>query len=443
MYILGCHGRVQSRLEAYTWGLSLKIAYFVNQYPKVSHSFIRREILALERQGFEVQRIAIHGWADPLPDLEDQRERERTRYVLRSGALGLLLPTLRVLFASPVRFLSAVRVAIRLGHESDRSVPYHLGYIAEACQILPWMRAFGAERVHAHFGNNSTAVVLLAHMLGGPEYSFSIHGPAEFTQRMGLGEKIRRSSFVIAVSSFGRSQLYLRSRHRDWPKIKVVRCGLEKTFYHGSSPISSIARRLVCVGRLCAEKGQLLLIEALSRLAVRGIRFDLVLAGDGPMREELEEAIEKKALGRQIRITGWISGDEVRKELLAARALVLPSFAEGLPVVIMEAMALRRPVLTTYIAGIPELVTHGENGWLFPAGSVDELANAIEDCLSRPIEELQKMGDAGRDRVLVRHSIDSEAAKLAELFRTGQLHAATDRGLDDIVQQETKLSTGI
>jgi colanic acid/amylovoran biosynthesis glycosyltransferase len=401
----------------------LKIAYFVNHYPKVSHSFIRREILALERQGFEIQRIAIHGWTGPLPDLEDRREQELTRYVLRHGPWALLLPTLGTLVRSPRRFFAALRLAIRMARESDRTLPYHLVYVAEACRILPWLKEFGARRIHAHFGSNSAEVAMLAHALGGPPYSFTIHGPGEFVTPMGLAEKIHRSSFVVAISSFGRSQLYLRAAHEDWPKIKVIRCGLEEAFYDVPSPAVSTAARLVCVGRLCEEKGQLLLIDAVARLAAKGVRLELVLAGDGPMRGKLEALIDQHGLGQSVRITGWISSNEVRGELMAARALVLPSFAEGLPVVIMEAMALRRPVLTTYIAGIPELVRPGENGWLFPAGSIEDLASAMEDCLSRPPEDIRKMGDAGHDLVLARHSIDLEAAKLAELFRTEQLSA--------------------
>jgi colanic acid/amylovoran biosynthesis glycosyltransferase len=400
----------------------LKIAYFINHYPKVSHSFIRREILALERDGFEVQRIAVHGWKDPLPDLEDQRERDRTRYVLRGGALRLVVPTFRVMLQSPRRFFAAVRLAVRMAGESDRKLPYHLAYVAEACRILPWLTTFGATRIHAHFGNNSTEVALLAQVLGGPPYSFTIHGPGEFTQPMGLDEKIHRSAFVVAVSSYCRSQLYLRSQYVDWPKIKVVRCGLEKEFYGNAPPTGSTAARFVCVGRLCQEKGQLLLIAAMAALVAKGIVFELVLAGDGPMRPELEDLIKNLALEKHIRITGWISSEQVRQEILAARALVLPSFAEGLPVVIMEAMALRRPVLTTYVSGIPELVQPGESGWLFPAGSVEDLASAMRDCLSRSLEDLQKMGNAGHDRVVQFHSIDVEAGKLANLFRSRQNH---------------------
>jgi colanic acid/amylovoran biosynthesis glycosyltransferase len=397
--------------------LTLRIAYFINQYPKVSHSFIRREILALERQGFEVQRIALRGWQGALPDEEDRQEQKITRYVLRQGLWGLLLPTLRTMLRSPVRFVAALTLAGKMARESDRSLPYHLIYVAEACRILEWSVELDVERIHAHFGTNSAEVAMLTRALGGPPYSFTVHGPDEFLRPMGMEEKIRRSAFVVAISSFGRSQLYLRSGHRDWPKIKVVHCGLEESFYEIDSPLTAIPLRLICVGRLCEAKGQLLLIEAAAALANKGISFELVLAGDGPTRGEIEKLVDKYGLGERVRITGWISGGEVRREILAARALVLPSFAEGLPVVIMEAMALRRPVLSTYVAGIPELVRPGEDGWLFPAGSVEELASAMQDCLSRPLEDLERLGDAGRNRVLTRHSVDTEAAKLAQLFR--------------------------
>jgi glycosyltransferase involved in cell wall biosynthesis len=168
---------------------------------------------------------------------------------------------------------------------------------------------------------------------------------------------------------------------------------------------------------LCEQKGQLLLLEAARILSEQGVAFEIVLAGDGEMREQIESLITQYGLQAQVRITGWISSEQVRAEILAARALVLPSFAEGLPVVIMEAMALRRPVLTTYVAGIPELVRQGENGWLFPAGAVNELATALADCLAQPVEVLQRMGEAAYQRVLERHDIDTEAAKLAELFK--------------------------
>jgi colanic acid/amylovoran biosynthesis glycosyltransferase len=400
----------------------LKIAYFVNQYPKVSHTFIRREILALERRGFEVQRVALRGWDTPVPDEEDRTERDRTRYVLRNGAYALVLPAVRCLLKSPVRFFAAVALAMKMSRASrERSMAYHLAYLAEACVVLSWVKAFGARHVHAHFGTNSAEVAMLTRALGGPPFSFTVHGPDEFLQPMGLPEKIRRSAFAVAISSYGRSQLYLRLPHRDWPKVHVVHCGLENTFFDMAPVPVPDTPRFVCVGRLSEEKGQMLLLEAVARVAARHIPVELVLVGDGPLRGGLEKLIEKYRLGAHVRITGWISNRQVREEIVRARALVLPSFSEGLPVVIMEAMALRRPVLTTFIAGIPELVHSGENGWLFPAGSLDDLTDALEACLATTIDELQKLGDAGYGRVIARHSIDVEAGKLAEIFRAANV----------------------
>jgi colanic acid/amylovoran biosynthesis glycosyltransferase len=395
----------------------LKIAYLINQYPKVSHSFIRREILALERQGFDVTRIALRGWRESLPDREDLAEQARTHYVLRNGVAPVLIDALRVMMQSPWRFIKAAHLAMRMVRESDRPLRYHMMYVAEACRILPWVRSYGCSHLHAHFGTNSSEVAMLVHALGGPAYSFTVHGPDEFMIPMGLSEKVHRAAFAVAISSFGRSQLYMRSSYLDWPKIHVVHCGLERSFYEGQATPVPMAPRFVCVGRLCEAKGQLLLIAAAARLKAAGTECELVLAGDGPLRVEIEKLIDEHGLNSQVRITGWISSSGVRSEILAARALILPSFAEGLPVVLMEAMALRRPVLSTYVAGIPELVISGENGWLFAAGSVEELVEAMMKCLAAMPEDLSRMGDLGYQRVIARHSIETETAKLANLFR--------------------------
>lgn len=394
----------------------MKIAYLINQYPKVSHTFIRREVRALEQQGFEVLRIALRGWDEPLPDPEDQRERELTRYVLGHGVFALVIPILQAAIRGPRRFLSVLYLAVRMSRQSDRSLAYHLIYVAEACQVVRWAAEFGARQLHAHFGTNSAEIAMLARMLGGPPYSFTAHGTDEFTRPMALGEKASRSSFVVAISSFVRSQLFMHLRHTDWRKVEVVRCGLEPTFYAVGAPAIPNCRRLICIGRLSEAKGQLLLIEAAARLATLGVAFELVLAGDGPLRPLIERLICENGLEGRVRITGWISSAQVREEILAARALVVPSFSEGLPVVIMEAMALRRPVLATCVAGIPELVRHGENGWLFAAGSVDALTCAMDDCLAMPLTGIQALGDAGYERVIREHSADTEAAKLGGLF---------------------------
>jgi colanic acid/amylovoran biosynthesis glycosyltransferase len=396
----------------------MRIAYFVNHYPKVSHSFIRREILALESLGLHVSRYALRGWAEPLADAEDIAERDRTKYVLRGGVAALVPATLTCLLTSPVRWIRALKLALTMSRRSDRPWPFHLVYLAEACRLARWLEQQPVAHVHAHFGTNSAEIVALAHILGGPDFSFTVHGPEEFDkpEALHLPRKMAIARFVVAISSFGRSQLWRWLPHHEWHKVKVVRCGINKAFHSIAPQAVPDTNRLVCVGRLCEQKGQMLLIEATRRLRERGMELDLVLAGDGEMRPEIERLVAQYGLEDCVRITGWISGEQVRAELLEARALVLPSFAEGLPVVIMEAMALRRPILSTYVAGIPELVHPDRHGWLFPAGDVDALVHAMTECLRTSPEQLQIMGDAGRERVLQRHDADTEAAKLASLI---------------------------
>jgi colanic acid/amylovoran biosynthesis glycosyltransferase len=397
----------------------MRLAYLINHYPAVSHSFIRREILALERQGHEVLRISVRGWNEVPPGKEDEIEHGRTRFVLRGGAGPLALAFLRVLFSHPIRLAKAIGLTWKLSRQADRPLPVHLVYLLEACVIVGWLGAEKTEHLHAHFGTNPAEVAMLVHELGGPRWSFTAHGPEEFDKAkfIALPDKIRRADFVVAVSSFGRSQLFRNVSHDHWHKIKVVHCGIEPAFYEHASAQPGAERRLICVGRLCEQKGQLLLIEAARRLSDRGTRIELVLAGDGEMRGDLETLIARYGLEKQVRITGWISSDQVRDEILAARALVLPSFAEGLPVVIMEAMALRRPVISTYVAGIPELVVPGEHGWLVPAGDVEALASAMQASLDASPQTIARMGVAARERVLERHNVDKEAGKLVGLFQ--------------------------
>jgi colanic acid/amylovoran biosynthesis glycosyltransferase len=401
----------------------MRITYFINQYPKVSHSFIRREILALERLGLDVQRIALRGLKDNLVDADDLVERKKTKYVLDGGILQLLIATVKAFISKPLKFISAFKLALKMGWRADRPLYYHFIYFAEACQLALWMKSFGAQHVHAHFGSNSAEVVMLARALGGPSYSFTVHGPEEFDkpQPLKLADKINGAAFVVAISSYGRSQLYRWLDWDDWHKVKVVHCGIEKSFYEidfSPLPEKSITR-MVCVGRLCEQKGQLLLLAACKNLMDKGLAFQLVLAGDGEMRSQVERFIKMHHLENQVRITGWISSLQVKDEIQASHAMVLPSFAEGLPVVIMEAMALKRPVISTYVAGIPELVIPGENGWLVPAGSVEDLTVAMEQLIATNVSKLKKMGDAAFDRVQQRHDIDTEAAKLLVLFNEG------------------------
>lgn len=396
----------------------LRVAYLVNQYPKVSHTFIRREILALERQGLQVQRFALRGWDERPTDAQDQAEQQQTRYLLQGGARGLPAAVLATAVRQPLRLLKALGCALRLARRADRPWPLHLVYLAEACRLAGWLRQQPVDHLHAHFGTNPAEVALLTQLLGGPRWSFTVHGPEEFDkpQALHLGDKVAAAHAVVAISSYGRSQLWRWVPAAHWPKVQVVHCGLEPDFFAPALTPPPDVPQLVCVGRLCEQKGQLLLVDAVAELVRQGQPIRLVLAGDGEMRPQIEARIQALGLQAQVHITGWIDSPTVQRHLLASRALVLASFAEGLPVVLMEAMALGRPVISTLVAGIPELVRHGEDGWLVPAGDLAALVSALQDCLATPAAELARRGAQAAQRVRQRHQVDTEAAKLRTLF---------------------------
>ncbi|MCZ8015044.1 MAG: glycosyltransferase [Limnobacter sp.] len=407
-----------------------KIVYLVNQYPKVSHTFIRREILALETLGLNVMRLSVRGWENELPDPVDEQERQKTRYLLRQGVGSLLWSGMKVFMQRPATFLNTLFVALRMGVRADRAWPFHLIYLLEACKALEWLQQDNIEHVHAHFGGNSTEVAMLIRLLGGPPYSFTVHGPEEFDKPefIHLGAKVKHSAFTVAITSYCRSQIFRWIPYSQWHKVQVVRCGIDAPFHENLPDTFPAEPRLVCIGRLCEQKGQLILLEAALKLKLKKISFSLVLAGDGEMRPEIERQIDAMGLRKHVQVTGWISSAQVREEILKSRAMVLPSFGEGLPVVIMEAMALRRPVISTYIAGIPELVQAGQNGFLCPAGDVDALALQMELCLTAPTETLVHMGFLAQQAVLAQHSVDIEAGRLAHLFSNSNSGEFTPKG---------------
>jgi len=396
----------------------VKIAYVLNTYPLPSHSFIRRELRALEKGGVEVMRLAMRRSTLPLVDPRDREEEARTQYVLERGALGLLGALAGRALRHPRRFRSALRLALRAGRASHVGMLRHMIYLAEAAEVARRCEAGGIEHMHAHFGTNSAMVAMLANALGGPGYSFTVHGPEEFDApaALSLGLKTDRAGFAVAISQFGRSQLCRWAAFDSWDRIKVVHCGIEPGAFAEPAPLPEGPLRIVSIGRFSEQKGQMLLIEAMARLHRVDPSLHLTLVGDGELRGALEQAIAARGLGAAVTLTGWLDEAGVRRELAASHALVLPSFAEGLPMVVMEAMAAARPVIATTIAGLPELVRPGETGWLVPAGDVEALAGAVSEMAAMPHGTLARIGAAGRARVLARHDAAAEAARLAAHF---------------------------
>lgn len=405
----------------------MRLAYLCNLYPAVSHSFIRREIEAVERAGHEVFPFSIRVPPDDLRDAADRREASRTEAVLEHGVGRLLQSALAVLLSRPAKTCSALAAAWQLGGPGLKPKARHLAYLAEAAWLVRRFDELRIDHVHAHFGTNPATVAMLVGALGGPPFSFTVHGPDEFDApiSLSLGQKIEAAAFVAAISSYGRSQLMRWSSPDNWGKLRVVRCGVDREFLGApANAPPSDSTEFVCVARLSAQKGLPVLIAACERLRAAGERFTVTIVGDGELRDSLAADIRRRRLDDCIVLTGIRSSAEIREHLRRARAFVLPSFAEGLPVVLMEALALSRPVIATAIAGIPELVD-GECGWLIPAGSEEQLADAMTAALRSSPEELAAKGAVGRERVHRMHDADRNAASLIEaISQNGSLIAA-------------------
>ena len=397
----------------------MKLAYLLNRYPMPSQTFIRREIAALEASGIPVLRISVRPTTGEAVDEGDLAEVGRTRVVLDAGPGRIALAVARRAVRGPGGFARALGLAVRLGRKSQRGIAVHLVFLAEACVTERWLAEEAITHVHAHFGTNATTVALLCRALGGPPYSFTVHGPEEFDrpELLKIREKVRHASFVVAISDYGRSQLLRWSDPEDGHKVHVVRCGIDRAFL--DAPLTSVpsAPRFVCVSRLAQEKGLRELLEAVERLLEDGVDVEVLIAGDGPFRQEMARSIERSQDPQAVRLLGWQSNDEVRLAIEGARALILPSYAEGLPVVVMESLARGRPVITSQVAGIPELVDD-QCGWLVPPGAVGPLVTAMRAALDAPTERLDEMGREGARRVEARHDIDRQAALLASLFAT-------------------------
>ncbi|WP_112873389.1 glycosyltransferase family 4 protein [Paracoccus endophyticus] len=384
------------------------IAYLVNTYPRGSHSFIWREIHALEQRGMAVTRIAARRPDEAPADPGIAEEQAQTVY-LNDDRPALARAALRAGRALPL-----ARARAAAGEAPLRRM---MAYAAQGRMLADLCRARGITHVHAHFGTNPARVAAFSRLFGGPPFSVTVHGPEEFDrpEALDLAGKAAAAAFTVAVSRFGRSQLMRWVDPAHWDRLRVVHCGLSlDEFTPTASPPGP--PRLVAVGRLAEQKGFGLLVPAL--IAARAVHPDLTLTlvGDGPLRGAIEAQALRAGLGEALRLTGWLSPAEVRAQIAQADALVVPSFAEGLPVVIMEAMALARPVVSTWIAGIPELVVPGQTGWLVAPGDAAPLAHAMVEVAGTSADQRAAMGQAGRARVIARHDVTESARRLTALI---------------------------
>ena len=393
------------------------IAYLTGHYPKASHTFIQREIASLRKEGVEVQTLAMRRptKADLIGPEEVAAEAE-TFYVVEAlkNPITLLKAHAELLARAPGRWFRTLALAFKTARPGLKGSLKQMIYFLEAGIIARQLSGKSVAHLHNHFADSSANVAMLSAELADIPFSFTLHGPAELfePESWHLGEKIARAAFTVCISDFARSQAMLFSDPSHWDRLKIIHCGVDPARYDVPPPQTKDGLDLVFVGRLTQIKGLRVLFEALESLRATHPNVTLTLIGDGDDRAHAET--QAKRLGG-ITLLGFQSQAEVAEALARADALVLPSFAEGVPVVLMEAMASARPVICTQVAGVSELVEHGVSGFIVPPGNADRLAQAIKELADAP--DLAAMGEAGRTKVAAEFNNDIEAARLLTHFR--------------------------
>lgn len=403
----------------------MRVAYLSTHYPSVSHTFIQGEITALEATGIEVLPIALNapGPGDVQTDL-DRTERDRTLYVKAIPRAAMARTFARTLLRQPGAVLrTGLRAVASGGLDLGRGAKAVL-QLLEAILVWDHCERHGVHAIHAHFGQAPASVawwvVRFADDVAPDRWTWSvtIHGWHEFVTEdtSQLRPKLAAADLVVCVSDFTRAQLMRIAPKRVWDRIHVVRCGVDLDAFARRDPRPVASPPVIAItARLSAEKGHAVLLGAVARLAEEGLPTRVVVIGDGPGRADVEEEVERLGLAGSVELRGAQPPAAVAAALRAADVFCLPTFAEGLPVSLMEAMAVGVPVVTTYISGIPELVVDGETGWVVPAGSVDPLADALRAALCGPDREA--VVEAARRRVERQHDRRRTTADLERLLR--------------------------
>jgi glycosyltransferase involved in cell wall biosynthesis len=396
----------------------IRIAYLVSQYPAASHTFILREILGLRRLGFDIHVASIRAADRPFALLtpDEQQEQRTTFYVKSQGAVRIMASNFLVFLRRPFSYLSAVAYSVRLAGLNIRAAFFNLAYLAEAAVVADWMRRNGLSYLHMHF---TSTVGLFAVRLRPLRASATIHGSDEFIDPRGfyLVEKIRAFHLLCTISEYGRSQLMRFSDQTQWTKFRVARSGVDPTLYAPRSfRDNPCPFEILFVGRLVPVKGLFILIAALDRLVREGRQVRLHFAGDGPDRAGLARDVADRGLNQHVVFEGWQNPDGVRALYQQADIFVLPSFAEGIPVVLMEAMAMEIPCVTTRITGIPELIRDQVDGFLVTPSSDEELAAAIARLMDDS-KLRRELGRSARQRVLENYDLRNNNAQLGSIFR--------------------------
>ena len=395
----------------------MRIGYFTNTYPRATDTFIQREVMGLRTRGIDVRTFSVRRTAgdhDVSPDIID--EKRNTSYLLPVNPLVLLASVAITFLRAPRAFIATASLAWKTARPGFRGRLWQLFYFLEAVLLTRELQRQGISHLHNHFGDASGTVAMLASGLSGVGYSITFHGPHIFFDPMhwALREKVRRARFIVCISNYCMSQMMLFSERSDWSRLKIVHCGVDVSQF--STATERPSGRLLYIGRLAAEKGLPVLFESLKLLRDAGYTFELTLVGDGPDRKALENLAQLMDLADRLHFVGYIGQDAVRERLQNSHVFILPSFAEGVPVSLMEAMACGVPVIGTYVGGVVELVEPGVTGQLVPPSDSVALRDAIARYLDQPNLCMQ-VSRQGRMKIEKDFNLELELDKLAALFR--------------------------
>ncbi len=401
--------------------MSQRLAYLVSRYPAISHTFILREVLGLRKLGIEIEVASINSPDRPTEKLtaDEQAEAKRTFFVKAAGAGGALPANAAAFFRGPVAYLGALGFALRLGGTDLKRIVYGLLYFVEAVMVGEWMRSKGVNHLHVHFATPAATVGMIVTRLYPFTMSITVHGPDEFYDVPGyyLPQKIEASKLLCAISHYARSQLIRIVPASQWDKVVITRLGVDpEIFSPRTARPPNAAFEILCVGRLVAAKGQQILLDAVLRLRGEGRSVCLRFVGDGPDRAALEARSKQLGLEGSVVFEGAVNQDRIRAFYQSCDVFALPSFAEGIPVVLMEAMAMEIPVVTTWITGIPELIRSGIDGLLVAPSDDKGFADAIGKLMDDP-ELCRTLGEQGRRKVVAEYNLGKSVEHLAEVFR--------------------------
>jgi len=393
----------------------MRIAYLTGEHPRATDTFIQREVAGLRALGVDVQTFSVRRpGIEQLVGEEQKAEFDRTTYLLPPNLLQLIGSHLKLLRNG--RYWRSLKLAWKTRQPGLRGLLYQLFYFLEAGILARQLQIRQIQHLHNHLATSSGTVAMLAAELGNFTFSFTLHGPYIFFEpyQWHLSEKIDRALFICCISHYCRSQGMVFASIEAWNRMHIIHCGIDPALF---KPVShqSTGNRLLYVGRLAAVKGLPILLESLAKLVSSYPDLELTVVGDGSDRELLEALTDSLNLRSHVKFVGYQSQTEVRHHLQQTDIFVMASFAEGVPVVLMEAMAAGVPVVATQIAGVSELVEHGINGYLVPAGDVETLANRIGDLVQNS-EVRSRFGLAGRAKVIAEFNIKTEVARLYQLM---------------------------